>query len=74
MAEITPFLQTKPDWQTVNNILKILLDIAAPTLIAMIITMWKPLRNIFGLFERLFVASATLWFIIVSIFLAISIY
>jgi Protein of unknown function (DUF998) len=72
MAQLTPFFQTRPDWHSVNKILAILLNIATPSLIAIIITMWKPLRNIFGLFERLFVITTTLWFLIVSLFLAIS--
>jgi hypothetical protein len=71
MAELTPFFQARPDWQTVNSILKMLFTIATPTLVAIIITMWKPLRNTFGLFERMFVITTTLWFLLVSAFLTI---
>jgi hypothetical protein len=74
IAQLTPFFQTRPDWQAVSKILTILLNIATPSLIAIVITMWKPLRNIFGLFERLFVITTTLWFLIVSMFLAISVH
>ncbi len=74
MAQLTPFFQMRPDWQSVNSVLKVLLTIATPALIAIVITMWKPLRNIFGLFERLFVITTTLWFLVVSIFLSISIH
>ncbi len=74
MAQLTPFFQTRPDWQTVNSILKVLLTIATPALAMVVITLWKPLRNIFGLFERLFVITTTLWFLTVSIFLATSIH
>jgi hypothetical protein len=74
IAQLTPFFQSRPDWHSVNKILTILLNIATPSLIAIVITMWKPLRNIFGLFERLFVATTILWFFIVSLFLVISIH
>jgi hypothetical protein len=74
MAQLTPFFQTRSAWQSVGSVLNLLLVLAAPALIAIVITMWRPLRNIFGLFERLFVAITTLWFLIVSIFLAISLH
>ncbi|MEK7069993.1 MAG: DUF998 domain-containing protein [Patescibacteria group bacterium] len=74
MAQLTPFFQARPDWQAINRILGVLLTITTPALIAIVITMWKPLRSIFGLFERIFIVSTTLWFLIVSAFLAISLY
>jgi hypothetical protein len=70
MAQLTPFFQARPDWQAVQSSLKVLLNIATPALIAIVITMWKPLRSIFGLFERLFIATTAVWFLIVSAFLA----
>jgi hypothetical protein len=70
-AQLTPFFQARPDWQAVNSILKVLLNIATPALIAIVITMWKPLRSIFGLFERLFIATTAVWFLVVSAFLTI---
>jgi len=70
-AQLTPFFQARPDWQAVNGILRVLWAIATPALVGIIITMWKPLRNIFGLFERIFVVTTTLWFLVVSAFLTI---
>jgi hypothetical protein len=70
-AELTPFFQARPDWEIISNILGVLLAIATPALVAIIVTMWKPLRNIFGLFERLFIATTTLWFLVVSAFLTV---
>ena len=71
MAELTPIFQTNPDWHAVTGILNILFTIATPVLVALVITLWKPLRNIFGLFERLFVVTAMIWFLVVSAFLAV---
>ena len=71
IAQLTPFIGARPEWQAVSAILGVLCIIATPALIAIIITMWKPLRNIFGLFERLFVIATTLWFLIMSASLAI---
>jgi Protein of unknown function (DUF998) len=70
-AQLTPYFQARPDWQAVNGILKALFDIATPALMAIVITMWKPMRNFFGLFERLFIAATALWFLVVSAFLTI---
>jgi hypothetical protein len=74
IAQLTPFFQMRLDWQTINRTLVILLNITTPAIIAIIITMWKPLRNIFGLFERLFVITTSLWFLIVSMFLTVAIH
>jgi hypothetical protein len=71
MAELTPIFLTIPDWQVVAGILNVLLMIATPALVALVITLWKPLRNIFGLFERLFIVSTTIWFLFASAFLAV---
>jgi len=71
MAELTPFFQTLSDWNTVAGVLNVLLIIATAALVALVITLWKPLRNIFGLFERLFVLTGTAWFLVVSAFLTV---
>jgi Protein of unknown function (DUF998) len=66
IAELTPFFQTIQEWSAVSGILGMLLTAITPILIMVVITMWKPLRNIFGLFERLFIATSAIWFLIVS--------
>ena len=65
------FFQTRPDWQAVSSILNIILTITTPILVMVVVTMWKPLRKFFGLFERIFIAITAVWFLIVSAFLTI---
>lgn len=71
IVQLTRLFGTKPDWQSIYPILAALSAMAAPSLMAVAVTLLKPLRNIFGLFERLYITITTLWFIIVSAFLVI---
>lgn len=71
IAQLTPFFQTRPDWQAVSSILNIILTITTPILVMVVVTMWKPLRKFFGLFERIFIATTAVSFLIVSAFLTI---
>jgi hypothetical protein len=41
----------------------------APELFLVVITMFRPLRKVFGLFERLFLLTTNIWFILVAILL-----
>jgi hypothetical protein len=52
-----------------TNILTIFSIITTYSLTAVVLTMWKPLRKIFGLFERIFIGATILWFLAASVFL-----
>ncbi len=63
---LTPTLTTIFPWQQMQALLAFLATIALPALIAVVVTMWRPLRVIFGLCERLFLITTNVWFILVS--------
>lgn len=69
IVKMNVFFSMQTSWQPVYGILLILVNIATPALVAVIVTMWKPLRNIFGLCERIFIVAIGLWFLVVSGFL-----
>jgi hypothetical protein len=54
-----------------TSALIILSAIITYALTAVVITMWKPLRKIFGLFERIFLGATILWFLAASAFLIV---
>ncbi|WP_443137017.1 DUF998 domain-containing protein [Lysinibacillus sp. JNUCC 51] len=51
------------------NLFYIITMISSISLGAVIVTMFKPLRFIFGICERVFLLSINIWFIVVSIWL-----
>lgn len=55
-----------------TGILMLFSIITGYSLIAVVITMWRPLKIIFGLFERIFIAVTSVWFIVASALLAIA--
>jgi len=63
ISELTPILGT--------SILNILSLATLYSLIAVVMTTWKPIKKIFGLFERIFIGVTTLWFIIASALLVL---
>jgi hypothetical protein len=62
----TPWLAGAPRWQPVAPVLRALAWAALPALVANCVTLAPPLRRVFGLFERLFIGVAVLWFLTAS--------
>ena len=66
ITTLTPYFGGIPAWHVFHAILSLLSVLTTISLITVIITMWRPLRNVFGIFERLFIITTTVWFIMVS--------
>ncbi|MDQ2845922.1 MAG: hypothetical protein M3Y77_06155 [Actinomycetota bacterium] len=43
--------------------------IVGPALAVVVITMLRPLRRVFGLFERIFLVTTNLWFALAAVLL-----
>jgi hypothetical protein len=69
ISNLTPLLDTLNPWQEVKVPLTWLAWAVLPALVLVVITMFRPLRRIFGLFERLFLLITNGWFILVALFL-----
>ena len=69
IMQLTPLLVSNTDWQPVKGILANLAAITTPALAVVCLTVWKPTRKVFGLVERIYILTATLWFLTVSAFL-----
>ncbi len=69
----TPRLVGAPGWAQVQPVLQALAWFALPALVATCVTMAPPLRRVFGLFERLFLATVLAWFTVASGWLAFTV-
>jgi hypothetical protein len=71
ISNMTPVLGTLNSWQQAQKPLMWLAWAVLPELILVIITMFRPLRHIFGLFERLFLLTTNVWLILVALLLLV---
>jgi hypothetical protein len=74
ISNFSPILQTLHPWQQVQELLRWLDARVLPALILVVVTMLRPLRRVFGLFERLFLLTTNIWFILVSLFLLLKVF
>jgi hypothetical protein len=74
ISHFTPVLQTLNPWQQAKEPLGWLAQFVTPALVLVVITMFRPLRRFFGLFERLFLLSTNIWFLLVSLFLLMKVF
>jgi hypothetical protein len=72
IRQLNPILSGAPGWEPSRAFLGMLTAAVTPALIAVCITMWKPLRRIFGLCERVFIVVVALWFLTASGTLALT--
>lgn len=66
IGNATQFLVLAPGWAPARPVLVALAWAATPALVASCLTMARPLRRMFGLFERIFLAVVLLWFLTAS--------
>ena len=71
IENLTPTLVTLRPWQPAALPLTWLAWAAVPAVMLVLITLLKPLRRVFGLFERLFLLTAYLWLALVALSLII---
>lgn len=72
LSDITPTLQAIQPWKQVQGPLTFLAAFALPALVAVVVTLLLPyIRRIFGLCERLFLLTTSVWLTLVSILLAV---
>ncbi|MGW6276091.1 DUF998 domain-containing protein [Kribbella sp. NPDC055071] len=72
IAGMTPELTSIDPWNSIHGLLHVLQLIAMVSLILLVIAMIPQLRRVFGLFERLFLTSTNLWFLLVAAYLTFS--
>jgi hypothetical protein len=71
IAGMTPRLGALPGWQPVAGLLGVLHWIVLIALILLVVTLIPRLRRIFGLFERAFLVSTNVWFVVVAVSLLV---
>jgi len=69
ISEMTPALQALTIGQWVHTPLGWAAWIVGPALALVVITMLRPLRRVFGLFERVFLVTTNIWFALAAILL-----
>jgi len=69
ISGMTPALQALTTGQWVHTPLGWAAWIMSPALVLVVITMMRPLRRIFGLFERIFLVTTNIWFALAAILL-----
>jgi hypothetical protein len=67
ISETTPVLLALNPAPWLNTTLNASAHTVAPSLTLVVITMLRPLRRIFGLFERLFLLTTNIWFVFVAL-------
>jgi hypothetical protein len=71
ISEMTPTLTQLSPWLSVHGLLHALRWISLVALILLIVTLLPRWRVVFGLFERAFLVSTSLWLLSVGICLAV---
>jgi hypothetical protein len=71
ISNLTPELVMLSPWTMVQQPLTFVAGLVEPALIMVVVTMFRPLRRIFGLFERIFLLSTNVWFLLVTILLLV---
>jgi hypothetical protein len=66
ISDLTADLDLIHPWLSVKGILVALRVTVPITLALVVVTMFPPLRRVFGIFERLFLLSTNLWFIVIA--------
>ncbi|EPD57762.1 DUF998 domain-containing protein [Streptomyces sp. HGB0020] len=64
ISGLTSTLSNLPPWNAVSGLLSALHEIALISLILVVITLIPRLRKVFGLFERVFLVSTNVWFVV----------
>ena len=72
IKNLTPILVALQPWQPAALPLTWLASAVLPAILLVIITLLRPLRRVFGLFERLFLIITYLWIILVALLLIIN--
>lgn len=67
LADATQEFATLPALELLRSFLAVAKTVAAISLAGVVITMFKPLRHIFGIVERVFIVSTALWFLAASL-------
>ena len=69
ISDTTPVLRHLSGTVILGSPLHWVAWLVAPELALVVITMFRPLRKVFGLFERLFLLTTNVWFIMVALLL-----
>ena len=69
ISDTTSLLRSVKPHNWVDTPLKVVGEMFAPSLALVVITMFRPLRKAFGLFERVFLLASNLWFVLVALLL-----
>ena len=72
ISHLTGPLTLLTPWNSLARPLRWLAWLVIPALAAVVVTMVTPLRRVFGLFERIFLVTTNLWFLLVGIDLLVS--
>jgi hypothetical protein len=68
------YLKVLSDWRDLSQFFSIIKIIASVSLGAVVLTMVRPFRFVFGLCERVFLLSVGIWFLVVSIWVCVKIF
>lgn len=71
ISHLTTQLKPITPWHSVERPLSWLAWLVIPALAGVVITMLRPLRRIFGLFERIFLVTTNVWFLTVAVLLVV---
>jgi uncharacterized protein DUF998 len=71
ISDVTPVLRDLDPAPWLGSALKWSARAVGPELLLVVVTMLGPLRRVFGLFERLFLLTTNVWFILLSLALII---
>jgi hypothetical protein len=66
VTHMTSALCELSPWETMKAPLTWLSWLATPALVLLVVTMIRPLRKVFGIFERLFLVTSNLWAFLVA--------
>jgi len=66
MSETTPALRTLGPATWLADVLRWTAAAVGPALALVVVTMLRPLRRVFGLFERIFLLTSNVWFLAVA--------
>jgi hypothetical membrane protein len=69
ISDMTPALRALDPHGWISAPLDWVAWVVGPALALIVITMFRPLRRIFGLFERIFLVSSNVWFALVAVVL-----
>ena len=74
ISNITPVLVTLHPWSLLRGLFTPLVTVVAAALALVVLTMLRPFRPVFGLCERLFLASTYVWLILTAVLLCVQAY